>query len=122
MTLTSRALPTPHLGWVIPGPASIGGNGGWFYDLLRKAGVDRSLAHTLVEFVLRPFEIVLVVALAWVVAHLGVRAMKRLVVKLGAPSTHRTGSPRSVSRVSTNAAVLANAWRFAVAIGAIAII
>jgi small-conductance mechanosensitive channel len=122
MTLTSRALPTPHLSWVIPWPASIGGNGGWFYDLLRKAGVDRSLSHTLVEFVLRPLEIVLVVAVAWVVAHLGARAVSRLVVKMGSPSTHRTASPRSASRVTTNAAVLANAWRFAVAIGAVAVV
>ena len=58
MTLTPRALGAPHLNWAIPIPASIGGNGGWFYDLLRKAGVSSSLAHTLVEFVLRPLEIV----------------------------------------------------------------
>jgi small conductance mechanosensitive channel len=122
MTLIPRALPAPHLSWAIPGPASIGGNGGWFYDLMRKAGVSRSLAHTLVEFVLRPLEIVLVVLVAWLVARLGARAVRRLVVRMGSPATHRGGSPRAASRVSTNAAVLANVWRFAVALGAVAII
>ena len=122
MTLIPRALPTPHLSWVIPSPASIGGSGGWFYDLLRKLGVSRSVSHTLVEFVLRPLEIVLVVAVAWVIARLGARAVRRLVERMGSPARHRGTSPRATSRVSTNAAVLANAWRFAVAVATIGII
>jgi small conductance mechanosensitive channel len=122
MTLLPRALPTPHLSWVIPPPAAIGGSGGWFYDLLRKLGVSRSVSHTLVEFVLRPLEIVLVVAVAWLIARLGARAVRRLVEKMGSPASHRGTSPRAASRVTTNAAVMANVWRFAIAIGAIGII
>jgi moderate conductance mechanosensitive channel len=122
MTLIPRALPTPHLSWGIPPQAAIGGSGGWFYDLLRKLGVSRSVSHTLVEFVLRPLEIVLVVAVAWVIARLGARAVRRLVEKMGSPARHRGTSPRATSRVSTNAAVLANAWRFAVAVATIGII
>jgi len=93
MTLIPWALPTPHLSWVIPSPASIGGSGGWFYDLLRKLGVSRSVSHTLVEFVLRPLEIVLVVAVAWLVARLGARAVRRLVERMGSPARHRGRRP-----------------------------
>jgi small conductance mechanosensitive channel len=119
MTLTSRALPTPHLSWAIPIPASIGGNGGWFYDLLHRAGLSSSLAHNLVEFVLRPLEVVLVVLVAWVVARLGGRAVRGLVTKMG---SRRATTPRAVARVQTAAAVIANAWRFVIAVFAIAIV
>ena len=122
MTLTPRALGAPHLNWAIPIPASIGGNGGWFYDLLRKAGVSSSLAHTLVEFVLRPLEIVLVAAAAWVVARFGARVVRRVVLRIWSPAASRSSSPRAASRVTTAAAVMANAWRFVIAVFAIAIV
>jgi small conductance mechanosensitive channel len=122
MTLTPRALGAPHLSWAIPDPASIGGNGGWFYDLLRKAGVSRSLAHNLVEFVLRPLEIVLVLAVAWLVARIGARVVRRVVIKVWSPAANRSSSSRAASRVTTSAAVMANAWRFVVAVFAVAIV
>ncbi|MGH9008028.1 MAG: mechanosensitive ion channel family protein [Acidimicrobiales bacterium] len=121
MTSIPWATTAPGLTWAIV-PASIGGNGGWFYDLLRKAGVSRSLAHTLVEFVLRPLEIVLVLVVAWLIARLGSRVVRRIVTKMGRPAAHLSSSPRAGSRVITNAAVLANVWRFIVAIFAIAVI
>jgi moderate conductance mechanosensitive channel len=122
MTLHSGATTTSQLSWAISLPASIGGNGGWFYDLLRKAGVSRSLSHTLVEFVLRPLEIVLIVVVAWCISRLGARLVRRAVIKMGTPATYLSSSPRAGSRVSTNAALLANAWRFGIAIATLAII
>jgi moderate conductance mechanosensitive channel len=122
MTLTAGATTTPLLTWALWVPASIGGNGGWFYDLLRKAGVSRSLSHTLVEFVLRPLEIILIVVIAWLIARVGASFVRRAVLKMGRPAGRLSSSPRAGSRVSTNAALLANAWRFAIAIATIAII
>jgi small-conductance mechanosensitive channel len=121
MTSSPWATPTPGLTWAFT-PASIGGNGGWFYDLLRKAGVSKSLAHTLVEFVLRPLEIILVLLVAWLIARLGARVVRRIVTKMGTPAAHLSSSPRAGSRVTTNAAILANLWRFVVAIFAIAVV
>jgi len=108
--------------WANPLSASIGGGGGWFYDLLRKAGVSRSLAHTLVEFVLRPLEIVLVLLAAWIIARLGARVVRRVVARMGASAAHLSSSPRANSRVSTNAAIMANLWRFLIAIATAAVI
>lgn len=122
MTETSRGALATHLNWAKPVAGSIGGNGGWFYDLLRKAGVSPDPAHTLVEFVLRPLEVVLVLLGAWLLAHLGSRAVRRLVTKMGTPAATRSSSPRAASRVQTTAAVTANAWRFVIAILAVAII
>jgi moderate conductance mechanosensitive channel len=122
VTFAPWAGPPPHLSWAIFPSGSIGGGGGWFYDLLRKAGVSPSVAHTLVEFVLRPLEIVLVVVVSWLIARYGARVVRRLVLKMGTPATRLSSSPRVGSRLITNAAIMANAWRFAVAIGAIAVI
>jgi len=108
--------------WAHPLTGALGGNGGWFYDLLVKAGVSSSLAHTLVEFVVRPLEIVLIVAVAWLAARLGARVVRRLVVRMGRPAAQRSASPRADSRVNTTAAVMANVWRFFVWVVAIAII
>ncbi len=122
MHFDPRALPTPHLSWAIGSLASIGGSGGWFYDLLTKAGISHSLAHTLVEFVLRPLEVVLVLVLAWVIGRYGGRVVRRLVARVGQPSAHRSHSARAAARLQTTAAVSANVWRFIVAIFAVAII
>ena len=122
MTLTPRAFTTPHLSWAVPVPASIGGNGGWFYDLLRRAGVSSPLAHNLVEFLVRPLEIVLVGLVAWIVARYGGRAVRRIVTKMGSPGAHRSASPRAMARVQTTAGVIANGWRFVIAVFAIAVV
>lgn len=122
MTFDPRAAPPTHLSWEITTTGSIGGGGGWFYDLMRRAGVSPRTAHTLVEFVLRPLELVLVILGAWLLARYGARVVRRVVQKMGTPATRLSSSPRVGSRVTTNAAIMANAWRFAVAIAAIAII
>jgi moderate conductance mechanosensitive channel len=121
MHFEPRALAGTHLSWAI-GTASIGGSGGWFYDLLRKAGVSRSLAHTLVEFVLRPLEVVLVVVIAWAVGRYGGRVVRRLVARVGQSGAQRSHSARAAARLQTTAAVSANVWRFIVAIFAVAIV
>ncbi len=115
------AAATPRLSWAAVS-ASIGGGGGWFYDLLRKAGVSRSLAHTLVEFVLRPLEVVLVVFVAWLFGRYGGRAVRRVVARLGQGGANRSHSARAGARLQTTAAVSANVWRFLVLVLAVAII
>jgi len=122
VTVTPWATLSTRLSWAIVAPASIGGNSGWFYDLLRKAGVSRSLAHTLVEFVLRPLEVVLVLLVAWLIARYGARLVRRLVRRLGQPAANLSASTRTSHRVETNAAIVANAWRFVIGVFAIAVI
>src|SRR5579875_2647686 len=113
MPCTPWATCPPRPGWGLSSVGSIGGDQGWFYDLLRKAGVSSPTAHTLVEFVLRPLEVGLV-------ARYGARLLRRVVVRMGTSAASLSGSPRTRSRVSTHAAILANLWRFAVAVLAVA--
>jgi small-conductance mechanosensitive channel len=102
-------------------PAALGGNGGWFYDLLVKAGASSSLAHSLVEFVFRPLEVLLVVVVAVVVAWLGARAIRRALRRMaGSAAAERLASPRAAARLETMASVTANLWRFTVAVVALA--
>jgi small conductance mechanosensitive channel len=122
MPYTPRAPGSTQLSWGIGPPGAIGGNQGWFYDLFRKAGVSPSVAHTLVEFVVRPLEVVLVGVGAWIVARYGAKVLRRVVLHMGAQAAALSASPKVGSRVSTNAAVMANAWRFLVAVVAAAIV
>jgi small-conductance mechanosensitive channel len=120
MPCTPWATCAPWPGWWIGSVGSIGGDQGWFYDLLRKAGVSAATAHSLVEFVLRPLEVVLIGVGAWLVARYGARVLRRAVVRMGSSAASLSSSPRTRSRVSTHAAILANLWRFAVAVLAVA--
>jgi moderate conductance mechanosensitive channel len=122
MVITTGATPQTPLNWDLRMPASIGGNEGWFYDLLRKAGISPADSHNVVEFVVRPLEIILVVAIAFVVAFVGARVIRRVVTKMGTPAAQRLSSPRAAARLHTTAAVTANIWRFVVAVTAIAVI
>jgi small conductance mechanosensitive channel len=104
---------------VVPRPGfAAAGNGstGWLYDLLRKAGVSPPTAHTVVEFVFRPLEIALVVAVAAVVAHFGAKAIRRWLGHLGRRAVSRSSSPRAAGRATTVSALVANLWRFAVGV------
>ncbi len=122
MPFTPRAPGSTRLSSGIGQLGAIGGNQGWFYDLFRKAGVSPSVAHTLVEFVVRPLEVVLVGVCAWLAARYGAKVLRRVVLHMGAQAATLSASPRAGSRVSTNAAVMANAWRFLVAVVAAAIV
>jgi small conductance mechanosensitive channel len=95
---------------------------GWLEDLLIRTGVDPSTAHTVSEFVIRPLEIIVVVAVAALVARYGARAIRRVLTKMARPATGRSGSPRAEGRVATVVALISNVWRFFVVIVAISII
>ncbi|HLG68550.1 MAG TPA: mechanosensitive ion channel domain-containing protein [Acidimicrobiales bacterium] len=106
-----------------PWPATLAASGGgWLFDLLTKAGVSRSTASTVVEFVLRPLEVVVVVVIAALLAHLGARAIRRWLGSLGRRAASRAGSERATARAATVTALVANLWRFVVLVVLIAIV
>lgn len=105
----------------LAGTTSTTAGGGWLFDLLMKAGVSSSTAHTVVEFVFRPLEIVLVVVVAVLVAHFGAVAIRRVLGRIGEQAAARAGSARATTRMRTVVAFTANIWRIVVAIIAIAI-
>ena len=103
-------------------PATAQGGNGWLDDLLQKAGVSPSTSQSLVEFVFRPIEIVLVVVVAILVAHFGAKAIRRWFGRLGQRAAGRSRSPRAAARAETVSALAANLWRFIVALVVIAIV
>lgn len=107
-------------------PALLTGNGtaggGWLYDLLSKAGVSPSAAHTTVEFVFRPLEVVFVLVVAVLVARYGARLIRRTLGRVAHRAAGRSGSVRAGARSLTVVALVANLWRFFVAVVAVATI
>ena len=102
--------------------ATANGSGGdWLYQLLVKAGVSPSNAHSVNDFVIRPLEIVLVIVVAALVAHFGARAIRRVLGKVSQQAAGRSGA-RAGNRVATVVALIGNLWRFFVAIVALFII
>lgn len=98
------------------------GGGSWLYDLLTKAGVSPSAAHSTVEFVFRPLEVVLVLVVAILVARYGARLIRRTLGRVAERAAGRADSPRAGARSLTVVALIANLWRFFVVIVAIATI
>jgi moderate conductance mechanosensitive channel len=98
-----------------------GTGGGWLYTLLTKAGVDPSTAQTVVTFVVRPLEILLVLAVAALVARYGARLLRRAFTRATQRVAARGGGERS-ARLSTVASLVGNVWRVLVAVVAIAIV
>ena len=84
--------------------------------------MDPSTARTVVEFVIRPLSVVLVVLVAVLVAHLGAKAIRRTLERIARQAAERSGSTRAGGRVHTMAALVANLWRFFVALVTIAIV
>lgn len=121
--MTPPTFPPPGLP-VLAVPADSSGldGGGWLYDLLTKSGVDPSTARSVVEFVIRPVEILLVVAIAVVVAHYGAKGIQRVLGRVAHQAAQRSGSPRAAARMTTVVALLSNVWRFFVAVVAVFII
>ncbi|HUZ11026.1 MAG TPA: hypothetical protein VMU76_12750, partial [Acidimicrobiales bacterium] len=103
-------------------PATAPGGSGWLYDLLAKAGVSPSTAQSVVEFVVRPIEIVLVVVVAALLAHFGAKAIRRWFGRLAQRAAGRSSSPRAAARAETVSALAANLWRFVVALVVVAIV
>jgi small conductance mechanosensitive channel len=87
---------------------------GWFYQVLVKAGLDHSSAHTVVDLVLRPLEIVLLVFAAVLVAHFGAKAVRGFLSHIAGPALHRSESRRADARLATMLSLAANVWRFVI--------
>ncbi len=74
------------------------------------------------EVVVHPVEAVVVVILALVVAALGGRALHRGLGRLGERTSGRGLSGRTSARIATVAGLVANLWRFAVAVVAVVVL
>lgn len=108
----------------VPAPlaAAGGSEGGWLYTLLTKAGVDPSTAQTVVDFVVRPLEVLLVLAVAALVARYGARLLRRVLTRATNRAAARGGDERGGARVSTVVALIVNLWRLFVTVVALAIV
>jgi moderate conductance mechanosensitive channel len=84
---------------------------GWPYRLLRHAGLSPTTAQTVVDIVLRPLEIVVVVAIGILVAWLGARVIRRHLGAVAQRAAGRSDSPRASARTATMMALAANLWR-----------
>ncbi len=124
----SGVLPLPpSLPGTAPPPlAAAGGSGGtqggWLYTLLTKLGLDPSASQTVVDFVFRPLEILLVLAVAALVARYGARLLRRVLTRATGRAAARGGDERGGARVSTVVALIVNLWRLFVAVVALAIV
>jgi small conductance mechanosensitive channel len=105
---------------VVTGAVAEGG--GWLYHLLVKLGVSPQTASTVTDLVIRPLEILLVVAVAALLARYGAKAVRRLLTRLADQAAARSGSARAGARVATMSGVVANVWRFFVFVVAGAIV
>lgn len=119
------AVATPPW-WAVPATTGDSG-GGWLFSLLTKAGVSPSSAHSVVDFVVRPLEILLVVVIAALVAHYGARALRRVLGRVagqaaGRVGEGRLGEGRAGPRVSTVVALVGNLWRLFVTVIAVFIV
>jgi len=95
---------------------------GWFYDLLVKAGVDPSTAKTVVDFVVRPLAVIIIVVLAILVAQLGAKAIRHHLGRVIERAADRSPTPRSTSRATATALLVANLWRVFVYVVAVLIV
>ena len=120
MPTLPQAVTEPGLRSVLP--ATTPGGSGWLYDLLAKAGVSPSSARSVVEFVVRPLEIVLVLVVAALLAHFGAKAIRRWFGRLAQQAAGRSSSPRAGARAATVSALVANAWRFVVVLVVIGVV
>jgi small conductance mechanosensitive channel len=109
-------------GGIHPLIGAVDQGGGWLYDLLTKVGVSDGTAKTVTDLIVRPVAVILVIAVAVVVAHLGSKALRRLLQRIADQAAARSGSQRTGARMSTMSALAANLWRFFVFVLAVAII
>jgi small conductance mechanosensitive channel len=129
--VTSPSPATPHpAAWLLraaespvttsPAPAEPGS--GWLYHLLTKAGVSPGTASTVTDLILRPLSILIVAGVALLVAHLGARAIRRILRRVADQAAARAGSTRAAARVTTMTGLVANVWRLFVFVVAGAIV
>ena len=106
-------------------PAQVGAlpeGGGWLYHLLVKVGVSPDTASTITDLIVRPLSILLVVLVALLVAHVGGKAIRRVLGRVADQTANRSGSAHAGARVNTMTGLVANVWRFFVFIVAAAIV
>ena len=84
---------------------------GYVYDALRRAGLSDFAASTAEFLLVRPFRILLIVALAMIVGRIGARALRRSVRAVRARAPMSTTSVRAEQRASTLGDVLASLLR-----------
>lgn len=109
-------------GSAVPAVADDSGSG-WLFSLFTRAGASPSTAHTLVDFVIRPLEVVLVAVVAALVAHYGSRALRRVLGRAaGKVAEERGADGRAAARMTTVVALVGNVWRLFVAVVAVAIV
>jgi small conductance mechanosensitive channel len=105
-----------------PALAAASNQPGWLENLLVKLGVAPSEAHTVTGLVVRPFEILVIVLGAWLVALLGTRALRRALGGAAHRAAARSGDPRATGRASTVVALVVNCFRVFVVVVAIALV
>src|SRR6516162_10388614 len=106
-------------------PAQVGAvaeGGGWLYHLLIKMGVSPETASTVTDLIVRPLSILIVVGVALLVAHVGAKAIRRVLGRVADQTANRSGSARAGARVNTMTGLVANVWRFFVFVVAGAIV
>ena len=84
---------------------------GYLYALLRKAGLNDFAASTGEFLLVRPFKIVLIIALAMILGRIGGRALRRSVKAVRARAPMSVTSVRAEQRASTLGDVLASLLR-----------
>jgi small conductance mechanosensitive channel len=106
-----------------PIPATAGDtDGGWLYQVLTKLGVHQSPAHTVADLVVRPVELVLIIAVAAFVAYFGRKAIRRYLGRMAQRAARISGSTRAHSRATTMVGLVGNLWRFLVVVVAAAVV
>ncbi len=112
------AAPAPAT--TVPAPSS--SNQDYLYHLVRQLGGSDFAARTVTTFVVRPFEIVVVVILAVVAARLGSSVTKRYLRGIESRASRRPGRPRSPQRTTTIAALVTSIWKVVVWVTAVLVI
>jgi moderate conductance mechanosensitive channel len=88
----------------------------WLERVLVDLGVSVGTANEVSDLVLRPLEILVVVAVAVVVAYFGARAIERVLNRTVSRAADRMDSPRAKARAHTLVALAANLFRAFVAV------
>ncbi len=91
--------------------AQVDQSSGWLYHLLVKAGVSPDTASSITDLVIRPLSILIVALLALAVAHVGAKAIRRVLERVANQTAARSGSQRAGARVTTMSGLVANVWR-----------
>ncbi|HXZ61189.1 MAG TPA: mechanosensitive ion channel family protein [Acidimicrobiales bacterium] len=105
--------PAPAVALVSTLAGQVQEGSGWLYHLLTRLGVSPGTASDITDLIVRPLSILVVVAVALLVAHLGAKAIRRVLDRVASQAATRagSGSQRAGARVATMSGVVANVWR-----------